>query len=182
MGRALTQLKLSAETNYIILAGAGMGLMLGPASTDAVNRASRYSYGEATGITQTVRNFAASLGLAILGTVLVTELRSRVISSLVAQGLPRAQAAAEASHLSQSQGGGQGSTAAIPHFLRLDFAHATSTVFYAMAGTMAVAALVALVGLERGVQREPAQEVGATGTVAGGSAVPAPHAVRRAAE
>ena len=69
----------------------GMGLMLGPASTDAVNRASRFSYGEATGITQTVRNYAASLGLAILGTVLVTELRSRVTSSLVAQGRAHAQ-------------------------------------------------------------------------------------------
>ena len=49
-----------------------MGFMLGPASTDAVNRASRLSYGEATGITQTVRNYAASLGLAILGTILVS--------------------------------------------------------------------------------------------------------------
>jgi phage tail protein X len=45
--------------------------MLGPASTDAINRASKLSYGEATGITQTVRNYAASLGLAILGTILV---------------------------------------------------------------------------------------------------------------
>ncbi len=175
---ALTQLKLSSETNYIILAGAGMGFMLGPASTDAVNRASRFTYGEATGITQTVRNFAASLGLATLGTVLVTELRSRVVTSLVAQGLSKAKAAAEASHLSQSQGG-SGSTAAIPHFLRLDFAHATSTVFYAMAGTMAVAAVVALVGLERGLQREPAQEVGTAPTVENTSEVPAHQAARQ---
>ena len=51
--------------------------MLGPANTDAVNRASRLSYGEATGITQTVRNYAASLGLAILGTLLVTRARTR---------------------------------------------------------------------------------------------------------
>ena len=50
-----------------------MGFMLGPASTDAVSRASRLSYGEATGITQTVRNYAASLGLAILGTILVAQ-------------------------------------------------------------------------------------------------------------
>ena len=44
------------------MAGAGMGLMLGQANTDAINRTSRYSYGEATGITQTVRNYGASLG------------------------------------------------------------------------------------------------------------------------
>ena len=68
----VTELDFSSQQWYIVLAGAGMGLMLGPASTDAVNRASRLSYGEATGITQTVRNYAASLGLAILGTILVT--------------------------------------------------------------------------------------------------------------
>src|SRR3984957_8259688 len=58
----VTGLDFSTQQWYIIIAGAGMGLMLGPASTDAVNRASRLSYGEATGITQTVRNYAASLG------------------------------------------------------------------------------------------------------------------------
>ena len=64
----VTDLNFSSQMWYIIMAGAGMGLMLGPASTDAINRASRLSYGEATGITQTVRNYAASLGFAILGT------------------------------------------------------------------------------------------------------------------
>ena len=73
---------------YIILAGAGMGLMLGPANTDAINRASRLSYGEATGITQTVRNYGASLGFAILGTILITEFRSDITESLIAQGVP----------------------------------------------------------------------------------------------
>src|SRR5208282_6013490 len=99
----------------IILAGAGMGFMLGPSSTDAVNRASRLSYGEATGITQTVRNYAASLGLAVLGTILVSQFRSRVTTSLVGLGLSRARAAAEASAISQSQGG-SGSVGRIPHF------------------------------------------------------------------
>jgi len=62
----VTDLSFGNQIWDVIIAGAGMGLMLGPASTDAVNRASRLSYGEATGITQTVRNYAASLGLAIL--------------------------------------------------------------------------------------------------------------------
>lgn len=51
----VTQLTLGSQVWYVIVAGAGMGLMLTPACTDAVNRASRLSYGEATGITQTVR-------------------------------------------------------------------------------------------------------------------------------
>ena len=79
--------------------------MLGPASTDAVNRASRLSYGEATGITQTVRNYAASLGLAILGSLLVSRLHSQVTTSLVGQGLPRPAASAEASQIAQSRSG-----------------------------------------------------------------------------
>ena len=41
-----------------------------------------------------------------------------------------------------------------PHFVRLDFAYATRSVLYAMAGIMAAAAVVAFVGLRRGVQEE----------------------------
>jgi hypothetical protein len=150
----VTQLDFNTQVDYVILTGAGMGFMLSPASTDAVNRASRLSYGEATGITQTVRNYAASLGLAILGTISVSELRSRVTASLIAQGVPGRQAAAEAASISQSQGGGTGT---IPPFIRLDFAYASRTVFYVMAGIMAVAAITALLGLERGLQEEPAE-------------------------
>ena len=40
----------------------------------------------------------------------------------------------EAAAISQSQGG---NAATIPHFIRLDFAYATRTVFYVMAGVMA---------------------------------------------
>ena len=75
-GRA-TDLHAGAQVIYIVMAGAGMGLMLGQANTDAINRASRYSYGEATGITQTVRNYGASLGFAILGTLLITRVPVR---------------------------------------------------------------------------------------------------------
>ena len=110
----VTDLNFSAQQWYVILAGGGMGFMLGPASTDAVNRASRFSYGEATGITQTVRNYAASLGLAILGTLLVSQLRSHVTSSLTARGVPAARASQEASSISQFQGGSTQGTVSIP--------------------------------------------------------------------
>jgi EmrB/QacA subfamily drug resistance transporter len=149
----VTGLDFGAQQWYIALTGAGMGLMLGPANTDAVNRASRLSYGEATGITQTVRNYAASLGLAILGTILVAQMRSRIATSLIAQGLASARAHAEASSLSQSRGGG-GSIASIPHFIRLDFAYATRSVLYVMAAIMAAAAIAAFLGLRAGLQEE----------------------------
>jgi len=151
-GRA-TDLHAGAQVIYIVMAGAGMGLMLGQANTDAINRASRYSYGEATGITQTVRNYGASLGFAILGTVLITRFRSQVASSLSARGLPGPAATAQAAKIAQLQGG-NGNIAAIPQFIRADFAAATQDVLYGMCVIMAIAGVVALRGLRRGVQQD----------------------------
>ncbi len=148
----VTTLSFSAQQWDVVIAGAGMGFMLGPASTDAVNRASRLSYGEATGITQTVRNYAASLGLAILGTLLVTELRSHLTTSLVAMGVPPGEASTKAAQLAEGGSTTVGTTSAIPHFFELDFAYATRSVLWGMAIVMAVAAVVGFVGLQRGRQ------------------------------
>ena len=104
-------LHAGAQTVYIILSGAGMGLMLGQANTDAINRASRYSYGEATGITQTVRNYGASLGFAILGTLLINRFRSEITASLTSLGVPGPAAATEAAKIAQLQAGGSGNAA-----------------------------------------------------------------------
>ncbi len=153
----VTSLQSGGQIIYIVMAGAGMGLMLGQANTDAVNRASRFSYGEATGITQTVRNYGASLGFAVLGTVLITEFRSKITASLTARGAPGPVASAEAAKIAQLQGG-NGNVASIPAFIRADFAGATRDVLYVMCAIMAVAALVALRGLTRGVQHEDGEE------------------------
>jgi hypothetical protein len=73
---------------------------LTPASTDAVNRATRASYSEVTGITQTARNLGASLGLAVLGTILVARNAvnvSRALDQLPETGRVEQVAAAGAS-------------------------------------------------------------------------------------
>jgi hypothetical protein len=67
----------------------------------------------------------------------------------------------QAAGISQFQGGSTRSTSSIPHFIRLDFAYASRSVFYAMAIFMAVAAIVALVGLRSGRQEEPRDQPGA---------------------
>jgi len=152
-----THLNFSSQQWYIVLAGAGMGFMLGPSSTDAVSRASRLSYGEATGITQTVRNFAASMGLAILGTISVSRTRSNFTNSLIKQGVPAAKAKAQASSVSLTGSGSHG-LSSIPQFFKVDFAGATQTVLYVMAAVMAVAAVIAIVGLRRGVQEESGEQ------------------------
>ena len=51
--------------------------------------------------------------------------------------------------------GSSGSTGSIPHFIRLDFAYATRSVLIGMGVVMAVAAVLGLVGLQRGLQADP---------------------------
>src|SRR5262249_11002790 len=132
-----------------------LGLCLTTVSTDAVNRAPRGTFGEVTGITQTVRYFASSLGLAVLGTILIDHTRSAVTSSLVAEGIPHAQAAKiPASFESGAVPQGQPHTPQFEHVFRLiqyDLAQSTRTVFLAMAGVMAAAFVVAVLRMQRGL-------------------------------
>ncbi|WP_096304470.1 MFS transporter [Jatrophihabitans sp. GAS493] len=148
----VTTLQMGQQIWCIVLAGAGMGLMLGQSNTDALNQAPSTSYGEATGITQTVRNYGASLGLAILGTIQVSVFQAQVATSLIAQGVPSGRAHSTATQISQLNGGG--SVKSIPPFIQLDFAEATRTVLYVMAGIMGFAGLLALRWLPR--HRTPA--------------------------
>jgi EmrB/QacA subfamily drug resistance transporter len=147
-GQRLDSLHLGGQIWCIILTGAGLGLIIGQANTDALNRAPATAYGEVTGITQTVRNYGSSLGIAVLGTIQVTQLRSHLTSSLIAQGAPPAEAHRIAAQSSQSDHA-TGSTVQIPHFVQLDFAQATRTVFYVMAGVMALACVIAALALPR---------------------------------
>jgi EmrB/QacA subfamily drug resistance transporter len=170
----VTSLDMNQLTWPIIIAGAGMGMMVGPSNTDAINRASSLSYGEATGITQTVRNYASSLSFAVLGTVMNSVFASHIASSLVHdQHVPQALAdklAATATHSGGSGGAGKGSVSDVPQWVRLDFAHGVQYVLYIMAGLMAVAAIVALLGLKGGVQEEPRPEVDASAANEGAAA------------
>jgi fucose permease len=154
----LTDLSFDSQWPYLLMAGAGMALILIPANTDALNRAPSTSYGEATGITQTVRNFGASLGLAVLGSILISQNNRHVESSLGSIGIPKSQADDIAQSMTHSGGGDSGSfaqhggekAAQIFSLLQHDFAEATQVVFYVMAGVMAFAFLVAVRAMPRG--------------------------------
>jgi EmrB/QacA subfamily drug resistance transporter len=148
----LTDLSLGAQWLYVALAGGGIGLMLGPASTDAVNRAPSSSYSEVTGITQTARNFGASLGLAVLGTILISRNLTNVTAALTKNGVPHNVAHKVASSFGTTAASGQGSgrSQALVRDVQLAFAHSTQTVFYIMSGVLAVTFLVAVRWLPRG--------------------------------
>jgi EmrB/QacA subfamily drug resistance transporter len=157
-GRELPDLDLDSQWPFIVLAGAGTGLMFGPVNTDAINRAPRGSYGEVSGVTQTVRNFGASIGLAVMGTILILTNKSRIESSLESLGLSRSAADDVAHSLTQSGGGdssgfgehGGARAKEVFEAVQLDFALASRTVFYVMAGLMLLSFLVGLAGLPRG--------------------------------
>jgi EmrB/QacA subfamily drug resistance transporter len=149
----LTDLSLSHQWIYVVIAGGGIGLMLSPASTDAVNRAPRASYSEVTGITQTARNFGASVGLAVLGTILISRDRTNITGALTAHGVPRQIADKVAASFGSSaagSGGASGRSHALVHDVQLAFARSTQTVFYIMGAVLAVTLLVAVLGLPRG--------------------------------
>jgi predicted MFS family arabinose efflux permease len=150
-GSSMTHLSVSDQWYYIVLAGLGVGLVLSPANTDALNRVASNRYGEATGITQTVRNFGSSLGLAILGSLLITWNRGNLESALGAKGVSKDKADAVAECISQGEatcqkiGQALGPKAheaftAVP----MSFAEATRDVFHGMAIALAIAFVVAL--------------------------------------
>jgi EmrB/QacA subfamily drug resistance transporter len=159
-GNSLTELSVSDQWYYIVIAGAGVGLVLSPTNTDALNRVSRDRYGEATGITQTVRNFGSSLGLAVLGSILILENRSNLEATAAENGIPKQVGGEIADVISQGTGAGESSehlppkiqnvVDSIPH----DFALASRTVFYAMAGVMVVAFVISLARMPGGKVEE----------------------------
>jgi EmrB/QacA subfamily drug resistance transporter len=165
-GRSLTELSVGDQWYYIVIAGAGVGLVLSPANTDALNRVPRSRYGEATGITQTVRNFGSSLGLAVLGSVLITQNRSNLEATATENGAPKEVGTEIADAISQggSHEEGQqqvsGAVAKVVENIPADFALASRTVFYGMAGVMVVAFLVALIGMPGGKVETEVEDFG----------------------
>jgi EmrB/QacA subfamily drug resistance transporter len=149
----LSHLSLGAQWWCIVMAGAGIGLLLGPASTDATNRAINASYGEVTGTTQTVRNYGSALGIAVLGTVLAHVFSEKFTASLESVGVPAQAAAAAASAASdQSATARSAGGSNVPAELQRqiadaaahDFAVATQFVLVGMAIALAVTFLISL--------------------------------------
>jgi EmrB/QacA subfamily drug resistance transporter len=178
---ALDDLSFNSQWWRLAIAGLGVGMVLGPVSTDALNRAAHATYGAVTGLTQTVRNFGGSLGLAVLGSLLITETVSRVTKSLTHAGVPKARAESIAHAVSgASRGSAAGSSTGggshgLTHQVQLDFAHSVQTVVYGMAGAMALAFIVALRAMPGGRPDEQLADAEAkqpaepsTGLAAGG--------------
>lgn len=147
----VTTLDSSAQHHPLLLAGAGIGFLLGPSSADAVSRTDDASYGEVTGINQTIRNYGSALGFAVLGTLATHVFTDRFASSLVGLGVSRSSADDLASRA--AAGGGSGTDLsgvpasareAVERAAAQDFAVGVRAVLIAMAVALAVAFVIAL--------------------------------------
>jgi len=108
-----------------------------------------------------VRNYGAAIGLAVMGTVLLTTSHARIETSLEAMGVPAAQAEAVAESLSQSGGGDSSTMSAhvspqqeqqLFEAVQGDFAESTQLSSTAWPASWAVALVIAAVALQKGRQ------------------------------
>jgi EmrB/QacA subfamily drug resistance transporter len=153
-GRAVPDLSFGSQWYWVVMSGAGIGMLLGPVSTDATNRAIGASYGEVTGITQTVRNYGSTLGLAVLSTLLIDTFTTRLTASAEGFGLPHGVAVAYAKQTADLSGGSGSSSllsqlpaalqAKVLSAIEHDFGDATRAVLFGMAIALAAALLAAL--------------------------------------
>jgi EmrB/QacA subfamily drug resistance transporter len=168
-GSQLPDLDFGSQWYWLALAGAGLGMVLGPVSTDALNRAPHTSYGEVTGITQTVRNFGSSLGLAIMGSVFLSQNVANIEGTLTARGIPAARADGIAHAMTASGAGGDQSgfaqqagagARALFHAIQVDVADAAQVVAWIMAGVMVAAFVVARLWMTSGRAPDVIAEAG----------------------
>jgi EmrB/QacA subfamily drug resistance transporter len=154
--------KLGSQTPWILMAGAGIGFVITPVTTDAVNRAPRGSFGEVSGVTQTVRYFTSSLTLAVLGSVLIHETRSHARASLAQLHIPARAASKIVASINTGAGTtpphGRG-TSAVYAAVQGDFAQATRIVYLAMAGIMVASFLIAVRRMEHGIPAEVTEAI-----------------------
>jgi EmrB/QacA subfamily drug resistance transporter len=141
----------NAQTAPLVLAGAGIGLMFTPVSTDAVNRAVGATYGEASALTQTMKNFGGALGIAVFSTIVTSRLTDLLTASFAKFG---GSAANAQDAVNQISGASDRSSALstlpqvvqeqILHAVRSDYASAVQWAFWGMAAAMAVVAVIGL--------------------------------------
>jgi EmrB/QacA subfamily drug resistance transporter len=142
-----------AQAGPLILAGAGIGLMSSAASTDAVNRAIGASYGEVSAITQTMKNFGGSIGIAVLVTLVTTQLTSNLSSSIIRLGGSAEDARDTVNAITRAGGDvSSDSLSGLPQrvqdeilsAVQADYANAAQWAFYGMAVAMAIVLVLAL--------------------------------------
>jgi EmrB/QacA subfamily drug resistance transporter len=156
----LIQSQLTIHTGYglllpgFVLMGSGIGLVMSPMSTAAMNAVDRTKSGAASGVVSMSRMVGGTVGLAVMGALVTTIGRSKLDSSL-----PQLPAAARAKLAGALGSGAAPDRHAPPHVV-----HAVHDAFVsALAAGLKVGAAVAFVGallalwLIGAARRQPAE-------------------------
>ncbi len=85
-GGELSELSHTGTLAGMLVTGAGFGLAMSALNTDALDRAPAASRGVASGVIQSFRNFGSALGMAILGTIVLTDAPDQAANGSVAAG------------------------------------------------------------------------------------------------
>lgn len=158
LANTLTNLTIDADAFFnpqtwpIVVAGLGIGLMLTPVSTDAMNRSIGARYGEVSAITQTMRNFGAALGMAVFTTLVTSALTTQLTASFARFGGSAQDAQSAINQLSGASSTAQHSLGHLPaaieaqivHAIRTDYAQSAQWAFVGMAVAMLVVAALGL--------------------------------------
>ncbi len=141
---------------YLVM-GVGLGLVMSPTNTDALNTAPAKHRGQASGVISTARQVGSTFGIAIGGTIVATISNNRIVSFLEGQGESADQAESLERVLSENEGSQAAIAGTIPAAEQEAVLNATrdgitdgiAGAYWASAGVVFIAALIALVFLRR---------------------------------
>jgi EmrB/QacA subfamily drug resistance transporter len=157
----------------VAITGAGMGLVMAPASTTIMNTVPSHQAGAGSAMNDTIREVGGALGIAVIGSISAAAYSSRLGSTLAAAHVPAAVthvatgSIAAADALSLRAGGPAGTeVAAAAHAA---FVHAMSVGLRVAAVVALAAALAAVFALPRRAAqpRQPADSAQAEPALAG---------------
>ncbi len=126
-GNELTTLTDNSTVLGMLVTGAGFGFAMSALNADALDRSPAESRGVASGVIQAFRNFGSALGMAILGTIVLSSAPSLT-------------------------GSGAGPGQAEAHAVASGFADALQTAFYVGAALMAASFILARLFMPEGKQ------------------------------
>jgi EmrB/QacA subfamily drug resistance transporter len=160
----------------VAIMGAGMGLVMAPASTTIMTTVPAHQAGAGSAINDTIREVGGALGIAIVGSLAAAVYRSRLTHALIAQHAPgpvvriAASSVAAADAAGRQAGGASGSElVAAAHSAFVD---AMAMGVRVAAGVARVSAVAAICALPR--RREPQATQIAAVTEITGPAIAAP--------
>ncbi len=145
----------------MILLGFGIGLVMVPTNTDALNRAASEYRGQASGVVQTMRQIGATVGLASIGGLVATVQKgevSKIISGFGGPDGARERLAPLLDGALKGQGGAIGELTAISPALMPELhagvARSIAAGYYFAGGVVLAAFFLALVFMRTGTQKE----------------------------